>query len=102
MGSATTERPELSARHALLLRRNGILLTLKTFPLSALLVHMPQIVVHNLGWFRGSVRDGLGRVHLAAWREALRMAPATLGKRRAIQRSRTLGRRELGAVITTD
>jgi GT2 family glycosyltransferase len=101
LGSATTGRPELSYRHALLLRRNGVLLTLKTFPASALVVHLPKIVAFNLGWFAGSVRDGLGRAHLAAWGQALRMLPATLRKRRAIQRRRTVGRRGLGAAVTT-
>jgi GT2 family glycosyltransferase len=102
MGSVTTGRAQLSARHAMLLRRNGVLLTLKTFPASALVVHLPRIAVHNLGWFAGSVRDGLGRAHLVAWGQAVRMLPATLRKRRAIQRRRTIGRRELGAVVTTD
>lgn len=102
MGSATTARAELSAKHALLLRRNGVLLTIKTFPASALLWHLPRIVVFNAGWFVGSVREGLGRAHLAAWGQALRMTPATLRKRRAIQRSRTVGRRELAAAVTTD
>jgi len=41
MGSATTDRPSLNARHALLLRRNGLILTLKTFPASALVLHLP-------------------------------------------------------------
>ncbi len=100
MGSATTDRPELSARHALLLRRNGVLLTLKTFPASALVLHLPQIVLHNLGWLRGSVREGLGGAHLAAWGQVLRMLPATLRKRRAIQRGRRVGRRELDAAVT--
>jgi hypothetical protein len=102
MGSVTTDRPELSARHALLLRRNGVLLTLKTFPASALVLHLPKIVLHNLGWLRGSMREGLGRAHLAAWGQVVRMLPATLSKRRAIQRRRRAGRRELGRVVTTD
>ncbi len=102
MGSATTDRPSLNSKHALLLRRNGLLLTLKTFPATALFLHLPRIVLFNLGWFVGSVRDGLGREHLIAWGQALRMMPATRRKRRAIQRRRTVGRRELDAVVTTD
>ena len=102
MGSVTTDRPELSRRHALLLRRNGVLLTLKTFPASALVVHLPRIVFFNLSWLVGSVRDGIGTTHFAAWGEVLRMLPATLRKRRAIQRGRTVGRRELGRAVTTD
>lgn len=101
IGAATTERPELKPRHAMLLRRNGVLLTLKNFPASALLLHLPRIVLFNAGWFVGSVRDGLGRAHLRAWREALRMLPATLRKRRTIQRGRRVGRRELDAVVTS-
>jgi GT2 family glycosyltransferase len=102
MGSATTDRPALSRRHALLLRRNGLLLTLKTFPASALVLHLPRIVLFNAGWCVGSVRVGLGSTHLAAWRNALAMLPATLRKRRAIQRRRTVSRRELGDAVTTD
>jgi len=102
MGSATTDRPALGARHAMLLRRNGVLLTLKTFPLDALVLHLPKIVLHNAGWMRGSVREGLGRAHLRAWADVLAMLPRTLRKRRSIQRGRRVGRRELGAAITTD
>ena len=102
MGSATTDRAELRPRHAMLLRRNALLLTLKNFPPSALALHLPRIVYFHVGWFVGSAREGLGRVHLRAWREALGMLPSTLRKRQAIQRGRKVGRRELDAVVTRD
>lgn len=101
-GSATTEREGVSERHALLLRRNGVLLPVKDFPAGAWLRHWPRFLVHHLGWLRGSMREGLGRVHLRAWAQALGMLPRFLAKRREIQRARRIGVAELDRVITTD
>lgn len=99
MGSATTDRPEVSERFAALLRRNGILFLLKDYPARALVVHLPEILCHHLGWFVGSVREGLWRAHLTAWWGALRWAPAFWRKRAEIQRGRRVSVRYLDAII---
>ena len=62
---------------ARLLRRNGLLLPLKVFPAAALLRYWPRILWHNLGWLRGSLRDGTGRAHLRAWRDAVGGSPSS-------------------------
>jgi GT2 family glycosyltransferase len=99
-GSTTTDRaPD---RHAALMWRNSLLLPLKDFPAGAWLRHWPRIAWHNLGWLRGSIREGRGRLHLRAWWQALRVAPGFLRKRREIQRGRRVGLAELDRVITTD
>lgn len=101
MGSATTSTGERANEYAMLLRRNGFFLVIKDFPARAILLHLPQIVVHHLGWFADSVRKGLGVWHLRAWWSALRMAPRMLRKRRAIQARRRVDVAYLDTVVTT-
>jgi hypothetical protein len=46
------------------------------------------------------VRDGMGRAHVAALRDAISGLPRVLRQRRAIQAARRVGRRELEPLIT--
>jgi GT2 family glycosyltransferase len=101
MGSATTTTFERANEYAMFLRRNGFFLIVKDFPARAIVQHLPAIVVHHAGWFADSVRKGLGIWHLRAWLSALRMAPAMLRKRRAIQRARRVDMAYLDTVVTT-
>lgn len=101
-GSATTLRGGVSDHHARLLRRNGLLLPLKDFPAAALLRYWPRILWHNLGWLRGSLRDGTGRAHLRAWRDAVGVLPEFLRARREVQRACHAGAAALARVITSD
>src|SRR4051794_27227017 len=97
VGGATTSRR--AAFHARLQRRNALLMVAKNYPTGALARHLPRVAAHQLGWLMRSRREGRGREHLAAWGEALRMLPATLRKRRALQRRRRVGLDRLNAVI---
>jgi GT2 family glycosyltransferase len=100
VGSATTSR---DARfYGRLLRRNTVLMIVKDYPAGALMRHLPAIAVRHLKWFVASRREGLARDHLAALWAALRMLPATLRKRRAIQRGRRVGVARLDAVVSPE
>jgi len=82
--------------------RNGIWVVLKNYPLSALVRHGHRFLLsqaHNLVW---ALQTGRVRVFLRAWRDALRGMPALLRKRRQVQRSRTVGLKELERVIGVD
>ena len=82
--------------------RNGIWVVAKNYPLSALLRHGHRFIgaqAHHLVWAIQERRVG---VFARAWRDALRGMPAILRKRRAVQRSRTVGLRELERVIGVD
>jgi GT2 family glycosyltransferase len=100
VGGATTAR---NARFfGRLQRRNTLLLIVKDYPLAALLRHAPQILVHHAGWLVASMRDGVASDHLRAWAEALRMLPATLRKRRAIQAGRRVDVARLDSVMSPE
>ena len=100
VGGATTAR---NARFfGRLQRRNTLLLIVKDYPPAALARHLPQIVVHHVGWLVASKRDGVARDHLGAWGEAVRMLPATLRKRRSIQSRRRVGAARLDAVMSPE
>jgi GT2 family glycosyltransferase len=100
MGSASTNSSERANEFAMLLRRNGFFLVMKDFPLRAIVLHVPEIVVHHAGWFLDSVRNGLGLWHLRAFGSALRNAPKMLRKRAAIQRTRRVDLAYLDSVVT--
>ena len=59
----------------------------------------PRILWFQLTWLPRNVAAGAGRQHLRAWREVARALPATLRKRRAIQRRRTASAADLARVI---
>lgn len=100
VGGATTSRK--AGFYARLQRRNALLMVLKDYPGAALARHLPRVAVHQLRWLLRSRREGSGRAHLAAWADALRMLPATLRKRRAIQRTRRVDLARLDAVMSPE
>ena len=81
-------------------RRNDVWLVVKNYPASALLRYAPLVVVNHLGLVYVAVRDGMARAHFAALWAAARGLPRVLAQRRAIQRARRVGRRELEPLIT--
>jgi GT2 family glycosyltransferase len=93
MGGATTRRR--SHFYGRLQRRNQVLLVVKTFPAGLIARHGWRIVATHVLWLVASVRDGMLREHLGAWREVLALLPATLRRRRAVQRSRVRPLRQL-------
>jgi GT2 family glycosyltransferase len=81
--------------------RNAVFVVLKNYPLSALLRHGCQFLVsqaHNLVW--AIQTDRLG-IFLRVWRDTLGRMPTVLRKRRLVQRSRTVGLKDLERVIGT-
>lgn len=100
VGGATTGRtPD---RFVALRRRNQILVVVKNYPLRALVRHAPAILLHQGGWIVASLRDGTLRRHLGALAAAGRALPATLRKRRVVQRGRRVSLAELDAVISPE
>ena len=94
MGSATIGRglSDFSRYH---LWRNGIWLVGKGLPLSVLLRHLHQLAFGQALNLAVAVRDGKLDIWLRSGRDALRAMPALWRKRRAVQRSRRVGAREL-------
>jgi hypothetical protein len=93
MGSATTSRDP--GRYAALIVRNQLIVTIKNFPGALLLRHLPRILYFQLKWAAFDALHGLGRAHAAGLVAALRTLPATLRKRREIQRARSASLGEL-------
>jgi GT2 family glycosyltransferase len=81
-------------------RRNNVWMVLKSYPASALLRYAPLLLVNHAGLVYVAVRDGMARAHLRALWAAARGLPRVLRQRRAIQRGRRVGRRELEPLIT--
>jgi GT2 family glycosyltransferase len=82
--------------------RNGLITLLKDMPASLLLRSLPKIALYNWGALSAGRREGYGRRVLQAFTSFLRLVPATLRKRRAIQRARKVGSEELAGEIRTD
>jgi GT2 family glycosyltransferase len=93
VGSATTgAQPD---RFLSLIVRNQLLVVIKDFPAALLLRQAHRIVFFELKWFAFHTRHGHGRAHLRGLAGVLLALPATLRKRRAIQRARTVSGREI-------
>ena len=97
VGSATTTRRPGAFTTQII--RNQILVTIKDLPAPLALRWAPRILWFQLTWLPRNVAAGAGREHLRAWREVARALPATLRKRRAIQRRRTASAADLARVI---
>jgi hypothetical protein len=98
MGSATTNRDRSAYAH--LFSRNSLLMLAKCLPAGALVRLGPLLVAFQLKWLAVSaVRGGLA-AHLRGWKQALALAPATLRKRREVQRRRTISSRRLHEAMT--
>lgn len=93
MGSATTR--QAPGRFTHLIIRNEILLSVKNLPWPLALRWLPRILAFQLLWLPRNVAHGIGREHLRGLAGALRLLPATLRKRRAVQRGRTVSAGEL-------
>lgn len=100
LGGATTSRN--ASLYARLQRRNALLLVIKDYPAAALARYLPRVMLHQVRWLLQSRREGLFPGHLTAWRETVAMLPATLRKRRVIQRGRTVGMARLDQVISPE
>jgi GT2 family glycosyltransferase len=81
-------------------RRNAVWLVLKNYPGDALVRALPALLRNHAELAYVAVRDGMGRAYAAALWAAARGLPRVLAQRRAIQRARRVGRRELEPLIT--
>jgi GT2 family glycosyltransferase len=97
VGSATAGAAP--GRFTPLIIRNQILVTIKNWPLPLLLRNAHRILFFELKWLPFNALHGMGRHHLRALAGVARLLPATLRKRRAIQRARTADWRALARVI---
>jgi GT2 family glycosyltransferase len=70
--------------------RNALVTLLKDMPASLLFRSAPKIALYNWGTFSAARHEGYARRVLQAFGSFLRMVPATLRKRRAVQRSRRI------------
>jgi GT2 family glycosyltransferase len=82
--------------------RNALVTLLKDMPASLLLRSLPKIALYHWGQFTAARREGFARTVLRAYGSFLRMVPATLRKRRAIQRERKLDPAGFAAELRTD
>jgi GT2 family glycosyltransferase len=93
MGGATTKGHK-SPRYYELQYRNTLAVMMKDVPARFLLRNMPVIAWHQLIGLGYSLRAGMLRVHLRAFRAALYGAPGWLRSRRTIMRRRRIETRE--------
>jgi GT2 family glycosyltransferase len=97
VGSATAGA--VPGRFTPLIIRNQILVTIKNWPAPLLARNAHRIVFFELKWLPFNALHGMGRHHLRALAGVVRALPATLRKRRAIQRGRTADWRALARII---
>jgi GT2 family glycosyltransferase len=82
--------------------RNALITLLKDLPASVLIRSMPKIALYHWGQLSAARRDGYARRVLQAYGSFLRMVPATLRKRRAIQRGRAIAPEPFAGRLRTD
>jgi GT2 family glycosyltransferase len=98
MGSATIGRT-LTPAMAYLNWRNWLWLIAKDYPAGSLARHAPELALQQLRILALALYERRLGVWLRAWRDALRGLPEVLSKRRAIQRARRRGARELERIV---
>ncbi len=99
MGGATTQGHK-SPRYYELQHRNTLAVMIKDVPARFLLRHMLVIVWHQLIGLAYSLRAGMLRAHLRAFRAAVRAAPGWLRERRIIMRRRRIDLREFDRFVS--
>jgi GT2 family glycosyltransferase len=88
--------------HRFFLVRNGLITLLKDMPASVLLRSLPKIALYHWGQLTSARREGYARTVLQAYASFLRMVPATLRKRRAVQRGRAIEPATFAYELRTD
>jgi GT2 family glycosyltransferase len=79
--------------------RNQLWVVAKNYPATALMRHLPDLLMGLIASAYVAVRHRCVGVLLRAWRDALRGLPGVLQKRRQIQRARRSSLSDLDAVI---
>jgi GT2 family glycosyltransferase len=82
--------------------RNALVTLLKDMPASLLLRSVPKIALYNWGTLSAARHEGYARRVLQAFGSFLRMVPATLRKRRAVQRGRRIDPGTFTAQLRTE
>ena len=98
-GGTVGQRPELPGFY---LVRNTLITLLKDLPASLLLRSLPKIALYHYGQLRAARKQGMGRAVLGAHVAFLRAVPATLRKRRAVQRGREVSPAEFADGVRRD
>ena len=82
--------------------RNALITVLKDLPASVLVRSLPKIALYNWGTLSAARREGQARRVMQAFGSFLRMIPATLRKRRSVQRDRRIEPAAFAAQVRTD
>src|SRR5262249_49318541 len=82
--------------------RNGLVTLLKDLPASVLIRSLPKIALYNWGALMAGRREGYARRVIQAYSSFIRMIPATLRKRRAVQRARAIDPGAFAAEVSTE
>jgi GT2 family glycosyltransferase len=98
-GGTVGARPDLPRFY---LVRNTLITLLKDLPASVLLRTLPKIALYHWGQLISARRKGFARTVLRAYGSFLRMLPATLRKRRAVQGTRSVRANVFAAQVRTD
>jgi GT2 family glycosyltransferase len=96
VGAAASDLPRF------FLVRNALITLLKDLPASVLLRSLPKIALYHWGQFSAARKEGYARRVLQAYTSFLRMIPATLRKRRAVQSGRSISPAEFASQVRTD
>jgi GT2 family glycosyltransferase len=96
VGAAASDLPRF------FLVRNALVTLLKDLPTSLLLRSLPKIALYQWGALSAGRREGYARRVLQAFTSFMRMIPATLRKRRAVQGGRAITTAEFAAQVRTD
>jgi GT2 family glycosyltransferase len=99
MGGTIGSQSELQ-RYFLI--RNTLITLLKDLPAPTLLRSLPKIALYHWGQLLAARRAGVARTVLRAYGAFLRAVPATLRKRRALQRERKVGAAEFAGWLRMD
>jgi GT2 family glycosyltransferase len=84
------------------LTRNALITLLKDLPASILLRSLPKIVLYQLHLLREARAEGSARTVLRAWGAFIRGVPATLRKRRRVQRGRQVDVGEIETLLISE
>ena len=82
--------------------RNGLISLLKDMPASVLLRSAPKIALYHWGQLLAGFREGYARRVLRGYASFLRMVPATLRKRRPVQRDREIAPAAFASQVRTE
>jgi GT2 family glycosyltransferase len=99
LGSETIGSGDRGGHRWYVQRRNSLTMVLKNYPAASLVLHGHQIVRYQLSCLRWAWGHGQLRWMARVWCDTAAALPRTMAKRRAVQRSRLVGHRELERLL---